>query len=195
MCTIVWESFFEFWEYLSRVHQAFLTSRGPPNIIPTFLLSGVWLTFLPNLGVFCLNGWALLVIRLMSTCGLTTTLSIAICYNTTIRPEFVYCALVACGVKYVRVLATTLDITVRCNTCIRLEFVCYVLMTSRYVFVSCSATTLGIAVCATQPLDRSLFALSWQLSVFCPFTAFSLDKSWSWPLDLSLHVEYLQPSI
>ena len=87
------------------------------------LLSGVWLTFLLNLGVFCLHGRVLLAIGLMSIFGLATTLSIAAHCNTAIRPESVLCALVACGVKYVGLLATTLSVPIRCNTIIRPESV------------------------------------------------------------------------
>ena len=55
----------------------------------------------PNLGVFCMHRQALLVIRLVSTCGLVTTLGIVVCCNTVFRLESVHCTLVVCDVKYV----------------------------------------------------------------------------------------------
>ena len=89
----------------------------------------------PNLGVFLLHGRAFLTTSLSFACGLATTLDIAVCCNTTIRPKFVLCTLVACGVKYVRLLVTTLGIIVRYNTTIRPESNCYILMTCGQVFV------------------------------------------------------------
>ena len=59
----------------------------------------------------------------MFTCGLVTTLSIVIRCNTTIRSEFIYCTLVAYGVKYVHLFVTTLGIAIRYNATIRLESV------------------------------------------------------------------------
>ena len=118
-----------FYKYPSRGCRLSPTSRDRPNIILTSLLSGVWLAFSPNIGVFCLHERALLVTRHMFTCLLATTLGVAVCYNTTIRLEYVRCALVACGVKYVCQLATTLDVVVHCNTAIRLESVRCALMT------------------------------------------------------------------
>ena len=91
---------------------------------------------------------------LMFPCGLATTLNVVFRCNTFIRPEFVRCALVACCIKYVRLLAITLGIAICCNTVIRSEFVCYVLMTHGQVFVCCSTTTLSITIrCdTTNPL-------------------------------------------
>ena len=106
----------------------------------------------PNLGTFFLHERAFLAIGLVSACGLATTLDIAIYCNTTIRPKFVRYALVACGVKYVRILATTLSIVICCNTAIRPEFVRYALMTCGQVFVYCSATTLGCVICCDKAL-------------------------------------------
>ena len=143
---MVWGGLFTFYEYLSHVHRLSPTLRGPSNIILTSLLLGVWMEFPSNLGVFCLDGWALLATEFIFACGLATTLSVAICCNTTIRPEFVHCALVACGVKYVCLLATTLGIAIRCNTTISLESVYYTVLTGGHVFVCCSATTLDIPI-------------------------------------------------
>ena len=146
MCTMVWGGFFAFCEYLSCARRLSLTLWDPLNIILTSLLSGIWLVFPPNIGVFYLHGWALLATGLMFACGLATTLSIVVCCNITIRPESIHCTLVAGGVKYVCILATTLGVAVRCNTAITLEFVRYMLMTCGHMFFCCSATTLGIVV-------------------------------------------------
>ena len=147
MCTMVWGGLFAFCEYLSCTRHLSLTSQGPPNIILTSLLSGVWLAFPLNLGVFYLYGRALLATRFMFAYGLATTLGIAVCCNTAIKPEFIRYALVACGVKYVRPLATTLSVVFHCNTTIRPQFVHYTLMTCGQVFVCYLATNLGIAIC------------------------------------------------
>ena len=128
---------------MSLAHQPFPTLRGLPNIILTSLFSSVWLAFLPNLGVFCLHGRVLLVIGLMSACGLVTTLGITVRCNIVIRPESVRCALVIYDVKYVHLLATTLGIAVYCNTTIRPEFVYCTLITCGQVFVCCSTKTLS----------------------------------------------------
>ena len=95
------------------------------NIILTSLLSGTWLAFPSNFRVFYLHGQALLVTELMFACGLVTTFGVAVRCNTTIKLESVRCALVACGVKSIPLLATTLGIIVHCNIAIRLEFVFY----------------------------------------------------------------------
>ena len=100
----VWDSVFAFCKYLFHARRPFSTSRGPLNIISTSLLSGVWLAFLLNLGVFYLYGRALLVIGLVFPCGLATTLSIIVYCNIAIRPEFFRCTLIACGIKYVHLL-------------------------------------------------------------------------------------------
>ena len=107
----------------------------------------------------------------MFACGLVTTLGVAVYCNTTIRPESVRCALVACGVKYIRLLVTTLGIAVHCNTTIRLEFVRYTLMTCGQVFVYCSATTLSIVVHCDTASNQSPSTVFWQLSKFYPFVA------------------------
>ena len=72
-CTMIWGSFFFLCAYVSCARRPLLTSRGPLNIILTSLFSGVRSAFPPNLGVFCLHGWALLVIGLVFACGLATT--------------------------------------------------------------------------------------------------------------------------
>ena len=151
--------------------QLSLALRGPPNIIPTSFLLGVWLAFPYNLGVIYLHERALVATRLMFTYGLATTLGIAIYYNTAIIPESVCCTLVAFSVKYVCLLKTTLGVTIRCNTAIRLEFVYWTLMTYRHVFVYCSATTLALPFVVIQPSDRSLSAVYWQLLDFYLFVA------------------------
>ena len=127
--TMVWGSFFALHINMSRTRRPLLTLQGPQNIILTSLLSSVRSTFPPNLRDFSLYGWALLAIGLVSTCGLETTLGIAIHCNTTIKSESVYCAVVACGGKYVCLLVTTLGFTVCCNTTIRPEFFHCVLVT------------------------------------------------------------------
>ena len=122
------------------------TSRGPPSIILTSLLSVVWLVFPPNLEVFRLHGRVLLATRFMLACCLETTLGVVVRCNTAIRPESIHCMLVTYGVKYVRLLATTLGVAVCCNIAIRLESVHSALMTYGLVFVCCSTTTLGISI-------------------------------------------------
>ena len=123
----------------------------------TSLLSGVWLAFLPDLGVFCLHRRALLATGLVSACGLAITLSIVISCNTAIRPESVRCTLIACSVKYVHLLATTLGIVICCNTAIRPESIRYALMTCGQVFVCCLVITLNIAVhCNTTIRPKSV---------------------------------------
>ena len=131
---------------MSHARRPFPTPLSPLIIIPTSLLLGVWLAFLPNLGVFCLHRRALLAIGLVSACGLATSLSIIVRCNTAIKPESVHSALVACSVKYVHLLAITLNIAIRCNTTIRLESVRCTLMTHGQVFFCYSATTLGIVI-------------------------------------------------
>ena len=146
VCTTVWGGLFAFCEFLYRVCRLSPSSWGPPNIILTSLLSGVWLAFPYNLGVFCLHGRVLLATGLMFACSLTTTLDFVVRCNTPIRSEFVYCALVAYNVKYVCLLAITLDIAVCYNTTTRLESVCCALMTCGQVFVCYSVKTLGITI-------------------------------------------------
>ena len=123
------------------------TSRGPLNIILTSHLSGVWLAFPPNIGVFCLHRRVFLAIGLIFTCGLATTLSVAIRWNIAVRPESICCVLVACGVKYVRLLVTTLGVAICCNTTIKPKSVRCVLVTYGQVFVCCLAITLNIVIC------------------------------------------------
>ena len=129
VCTMVWWGLFAFRAYFSLVHQPLLTSRGPLNIILTSFLSSIWVVFPLNLGVFYLYRQAFLAIRTVTSCSLATTLGFAVRCNTTIRAEFVHCALVTYGIKYIHLLATTLGIVVCCNTSIRLESVHCLLMT------------------------------------------------------------------
>ena len=141
-------------------------SRGPPNIIFTYFLSSIWLAFPPNLGVFCLPRPTLLASGFVFAYGLVTPLGIAVCCNIVIRLKSVHCVLIACSVKYVRLLATTLGIVVHCNTTVT-KSVYYALMTRAQLFVCYLATTISIVIrCDTAISPESIHCVLAVIKLF-----------------------------
>ena len=112
----------------------------------------------------------------MFACGLVTTLNVTVCCNTAIRLESVRCALVACGVKYVRLLATTLIVAVHCHIAIKPKYVCCSLMTCGQVFFCCSAITLGIVVCCGIAIKPEFVHCVLAIIIFLPICHNRLRK-------------------
>ena len=146
-----------FLNILSASMTTFPTLQGSLSVVSTSSFMGESLVFSLSPTRFCHYGLALFAIGLSLTCGLATTLDLAVYCTTAIIPEFVYCALVNYGLLSVYQLATTPGIVICCNTAIRPESVYCTLVAFRQTSIHYSTTTLGLAVrCYTTIRPKSI---------------------------------------